>query len=325
MEDWKREEGQKEQKEKTFVTRKEFYICFLILLAVIFWNSHGVESRLERQIVSGSRNASEKLDNISSQIFSISDEVASGMEEADNPLRESDMEIVDVDMKEKTAAIRMMATPKEYQDGMTVKFFISCDGAEPMEVPAAAGKDRAFTAEAQVPFCGEARATVSVKKGDTEAIQSMGVMTIEGQVLPYFNGNWSGSISWLANQKHVTFDGDILVDIQKPDWMIEQKKDFTLKNEKVEVYIDGKKVKTIPAEIMMEDEFTHCYQASVTEENKIKLAEGQEIQFIFKAEDNYGLKYSYAVETGYLTEENEYIGQEPAKDLSGDDGRLTIE
>lgn len=218
----------------------------------------------------------------------------------------------------------MMATPKEYQNGMTVKFFLSCDGAEPMEVPAAAGKDRAFTAEVKVPFCGEVRATANVKKGDTEVIQNIGVMTIEGQVLPYFNGNWGGSISWLANQKHVTFDGDILVDIQKPDWMIEQKKAFELKNEKVEVYIDGKKVKTIPAEIMMEDEFTYCYQASVTEENKIQLAEGQEIQFIFKAEDNNGLKYSYEVETGFLTEEDDYIGQEPATDVNGG-GRLTIE
>ena len=30
MEDRKREEVQEEQKEKTYVTRREFYICFLI-------------------------------------------------------------------------------------------------------------------------------------------------------------------------------------------------------------------------------------------------------------------------------------------------------
>lgn len=324
MEDWKREEGQEEQKEKNYVSRREFYICFLILLAVIFLQGMLTRERIQLEASQLRNGYTNRLDGLENRIDNIPNSIENALLEADNPLRESDMEIVDVDMKGKTATIRMMATPKEYQDGMTVKFFLSCDGAEAMEVPAMAGKDRAFTAEAKVPFCGEAKATVSMQKGDTEAIQNMGIMTIEGQVLPYFNGNWGGSISWLANQKYVTFDGDILVDIQKPDWMIEQKKAFSLKNEKVEVYIDGKKVKTIPAEIIMEDEFTHCYQASVTEENKIQLGEGQEIQFLFKAEDNNGLKYSYEVETGYLTEENEYIGQEPATDLSGG-GRLTIE
>lgn len=325
MEDWKREEGQEEQKEKTYVTRKEFYICFLILLVAIFWNSHGVESRLERQIVSGSRNASEKLDDISGQIFNISDEVASGIEEANNPLQERDMEIVDVDMKGKTATIHMMATPKEYQNGMTVKFFLSCDGAEPMEVPAAAGKDRAFTAEAKVPFCGEARATACVKKGDMEYLKDIGGVSIEGEVLPSFTGNRSGVYSWNTEDSFMTLEGEIFVDISLPSWL-GRKGTFDLQKERVEVYIDGKKIKTVPAKEEIADPFYHSYVASLRKTDAVRLERGEAVEFIFKAEDTDGLRYRFVVERGVWNGEDGYVAEAPAESHHGSSNpNLTIE
>ena len=151
---------------------------------------------------------------------------------------------------------------------------------------------------------------------------------METAVLPQFNGNWSGSVSWIANQNFVSFDGEILVDIQKPEWLMDRDKgtSFVLENARTEVYVDGKKVKTIPAELLMEDEYTYSYQSSATGKNKIKLGEGKTIAFIFKAEDNNGLKYSYLVEKGTWDQENGYMAEEPAAMLAdGTDSRLTIE
>lgn len=320
MEDRKREEVQEEQKEKTYVTRREFYICFLILLAVIFWNSHGVESKLEQQIISGSRNASQKLDHITSQIYGFSSEI----EEADNPLRESDMQIVAVDMKEKTATLRMMAMPKEYQEGMGITFFVSCDGAEAVEVSATAGKDRTFTAEVTVPFCGEAMVSANVKKGDTEYLEDMGGVSIEGEVLPSFTGNRSGGCSWNTNDSFMTLDGEIFVDISLPSWLGNEGT-FDLKKEQVEVYIDGKKSKTVPAKEEIADPFYHSYVASFRETDAIRLERGKTIEFIFRAEDANGLRYRFVVERGFWNGEDGYVAEEPAESRYGSNPNLTIE
>lgn len=320
MEDRKREEVQEEQKEKTYVTRREFYICFLILLAVIFWNSHGVESKLEQQIISGSRNASEKLDHITSQIYGFSSEI----EEADNPLRKSNMEIVDVDMKGKTATLRLTAMPKEYQDSMGLTFFVSCDGAEAVEVSATAGKDRTFTAEVTVPFCGEAMVSANVKKGDTEYLEDMGGVSIEGEVLPSFTGNRSGGCSWNTNDSFITLDGEIFVDISLPSWLGNEGT-FDLKKEQVEVYIDGKKSKTVPAKEEIADPFYHSYVASFRETDAIRLERGKTIEFIFRAEDANGLRYRFVVERGFWNGEDGYVAEEPAESRYGSNPNLTIE
>lgn len=320
MEDRKREEVQEEQKEKTYVTRREFYICFLILLAVIFWNSHGVESKLEQQIISGSRNASEKLDHITSQIYGFSSEI----EEADNPLRKSNMEIVDVDMKGKTATLRLTAMPKEYQEGMGLTFFVSCDGAEAVEVSATAGKDRTFTAEVTVPFCGEAMVSANVKKGDTEYLEDMGGVSIEGEVLPSFTGNRSGGCSWNTNDSFMTLDGEIFVDISLPSWLGNEGT-FDLKKEQVEVYIDGKKSKTVPAKEEIADPFYHSYVASFRETDAIRLERGKTIEFIFRAEDANGLRYRFVVERGFWNGEDDYVAEEPAESRYGSNPNLTIE
>ena len=330
MADWQeREEEQTEEKPKKYVTRKEFYICFVLLLGFIFFMSLTIKDRIQVENNQLHNAISMAEERISGTIDSIPRNIEQGIEDANNPIRESNMEIIDVDVKARTAIIRMTAAPKEYTDGMTMKFMVTCDGGEAVEVPAKAGVDRTFTAETEVPFCGVAAATVHMRRGDTEYIQSVAGLNIENIVLPYFSGSWSGSVSWQASTDYVTFDGDIWVDVNTPEWLMNRDKgaSFDLKNERVEFYIDGKLQKTLPVEVMQEDEYLHSYQAYVREEEKIKLGIGREIEFIFKAEDNNGIKYAFVAERGQWEEGQGYVAEEPVYgvDAFGENGRLTIE
>ena len=323
--DYRPEEEQKEEKPKKYVSRKEFYICFVILLGALAFATFAMEDRMEQVQNYVSNQVYQMEERVNSTINSIPRNIEQGIEDANNPIRESNMEIVDVDAKARTARIRMTAAPKEYVDGMTMKFLVTCDDAEAMEVPAKAGSDRTFTAETEVPFCGVASATVHMRKGGTEYIQSVTGLNIENIVLPYFNGNWGGSVSWQESQDFVTFDGDITVDVSTPEWLMNKDKgaSFQLKDEKIEVYIDGKLKKTMPAIRVSNDEYFREYLVSLTGENRIQLKGGREIEFVFKAEDNNGLNYSYLVEKG-----NWHQGEGYENDAiwnMTDEERLTIE
>lgn len=323
--DYRPEEEQKEEKPKKYVSRKEFYICFVILLGALAFATFAMEDRMEQVQNYVSNQVYQMEERVNSTINSIPRNIEQGIEDANNPIRESNMEIVDVDAKARTARIRMTAAPKEYVDGMTMKFLVTCDDAEAMEVPAKAGSDRTFTAETEVPFCGVASATVHMRKGGTEYIQSVTGLNIENIVLPYFNGNWGGSVSWQESQDFVTFDGDITVDVSTPEWLMNKDKgaSFQLKDEKIEVYIDGKLKKTMPAIRVSNDEYFREYLVSITGENRIQLKGGREIEFVFKAEDNNGLNYSYLVEKG-----NWHQGEGYENDAiwnMTDEERLTIE
>ena len=323
--DYRPEEEQKEEKPKKYVSRKEFYICFVILLGALAFATFAMEDRMEQVQNHVSNQVYQMEERVNSTINSIPRNIEQGIEDANNPIRESNMEIVDVDAKARTARIRMTAAPKEYVDGMTMKFLVTCDDAEAMEVPAKAESDRTFTAETEVPFCGVASATVHMRKGGTEYIQSVTGLNIENIVLPYFNGNWGGSVSWQESQDFVTFDGDITVDVSTPEWLMNKDKgaSFQLKDEKIEVYIDGKLKKTMPAIRVSNDEYFREYLVSITGENRIQLKGGREIEFVFKAEDNNGLNYSYLVEKG-----NWHQGEGYENDAiwnMTDEERLTIE
>ena len=323
--DYRPEEEQKEEKPKKYVSRKEFYICFVILLGALAFATFAMEDRMEQVQNHVSNQVYQMEERVNSTINSIPRNIEQGIEDANKTIRESNIEIVDVDAKARTARIRMAAAPKEYVDGMTMKFLVTCDDAEAMEVPAKAGSDRTFTAETEVPFCGVASATVHMRKGGTEYIQSVTGLNIENIVLPYFNGNWGGSVSWQASQDFVTFDGDITVDVSTPEWLMNKDKgaSFQLKDEKIEVYIDGKLKKTMPAIRVSNDKYFREYLVSITGENRIQLKGGREIEFVFKAEDNNGLNYSYLVEKG-----NWHQGEGYENDAiwnMTDEERLTIE
>ena len=323
--DYRPEEEQKEEKEKKYVTRKEFYICFIILLIALAAATFAINDSINMAKNYVANQVYQTEDRINSTINSIPRNIEQGIEDANNPIRESSTKIIDVDEKAKTATIRMTAAPKEYVNGMTVKFMVSCDDAEKMEVPASAGNDRVYAAELIVPYCDVVSTTVHLQKNDGETICRMPDVYINTAVTPVFNGRWSGSIGWLSNQDFITFDGEILVDVMKPEWSMMKDKgaSFELKNEKLEVYVDGKLHKTLPAIAYSWDENAREYRMDVTGDNKIELKEFKEIEFIFKAEDSNGVKYSYLAEKGTWTRADGY-DSDVYWNMSEED-KLTIE
>ena len=318
------EEQEKKTKEKKYVTRREFRICFVILLLFVFFQSLSIKEKIQQVQNNVSNAVYSAENNISNTINSIPRNIEQGIEDANNPIRESSMEIMDVDVKARTATIRMTAAPKEYVDGMTMKFMVSCDDGEAVELPATVGNDRVFEAEMEVPFCGVVSASAHMRKGDTEYIRSVGSVYVESSVLPTFNGNWGGSVSWQANGDFVVFDGDIFVEAMTPEWLLNRDKgtSFRLKDAKVEAYIDGKLEKTIPAIKISDDEYVKSYTADFSGENKLNLKNGKKIEFIFKAEDSNGLHYSYLAEAGKWKQGDGYESEVFEMDESD---RLTIE
>lgn len=314
-----------EEKQKKYMTRKEFRICFVILLAAIGFATFSINDSIRQMQNHVSNQVYQAEDRINSTINSIPRNIEQGIEDANNPILESAMKIADVDAKTKTATIFMTATPKEYVDGMTMKFLVSCDDAEAVEVPAVAGIDRVYTAELTVPFCDVVSAIAHLQKNGMENICQMPDVYVNTAVLPTFNGRWSGSIGWMANQDFVTFDGEILVDVVTPEWFMLKDKgtSFDLKNEKMEVYVDGKLYKTLPAIARFWDEHDCEYRTDVTGDSKIKLEEFKEIEFVFKAEDSNGLKYSYLAEMGTWTQKDGYDSDDYWSMADAD--KLTIE
>ena len=61
-------------------------------------------------------------------------------------------------------------------------------------------------------------------------------------VYAFFSGDFFGSYSWVAVGKEATVGGDIDVEVQPSDWMMQKDKSLTLKNPTVEIYVDGKRV-----------------------------------------------------------------------------------
>ena len=306
--DYRPEEEPKEEKEKKYVTRKEFRICFIILLVAIGFATFSINDSIRQSRNEIANDIYRAEQQISNTINNIPRNIEQGIEDANNPILKSHMEIVGVDEKAKTAMICMTVVPKEYVDGMTMKFIVSCDDGEKMEVPAMAGADRVYTAELTVPFCDVVSATAHLQKNGMESICQMENVYINENVLPVFNGRWSGSIGWMTGQDFVTFDGEVLVDVNTPQWLMLKDKgtSFKLKNQRLEVYVDGKLHKTYPAIARFQDEYNREYRTDLTGENKIKLEEFKKIEFVFKAEDSNGVKYSYLAEKGTWTNKDGY-------------------
>ncbi len=115
MADWdhRPEEEPKEEKEKKYVTRKEFRICFVLLLAAIGFAAFSVNNSIENMQNHVSNQIYQVGDSINNNISNIPRNIEQGIEDANNPIRESRMEIIDVDEKAKTATIHLTAAPKE--------------------------------------------------------------------------------------------------------------------------------------------------------------------------------------------------------------------
>ncbi|MBQ5588698.1 MAG: hypothetical protein IIU70_00965, partial [Anaerotignum sp.] len=215
----------------------------------------------------------------------------------------------------KTATLSMTVVPKEYQDGMAVHFFVSCDGNEPMKVNAVAKEDRTFVAECEVPFCESAEVKAVLRKGDTEYLKYLGSESIYYRVYPQGHGMFPGSVSY-GNGVH-RFNRTVELQISAPEWMAGREA-FVLKNVTAVVEIDGKTVMSVPMEVRETYPRGAYYEVQLEE---FKLREGEKLKVYCTAEDDGGRKYTCVVEVGEALK-NDYISQEPAWDSNG---LLTIE
>ncbi len=313
----------KKQAEDAFITRRTFYLCVFVLLAVIFLQGMWIRRSIQTAEDRLRNQTANQIELLRQRVEDIPIGIEQALLESENPCRESSIEIIPVDGKQRTARLRTQAKLKEYEKGTAVYFLISCDGAEALEVPATVGKDRSFRAEVEIPFCGEAAVTVRVERNGIEYIQELDHVNVAGEVQPAFSGNWSGSSSWSPRESFMTFAGELFVDISLPDWLAEQES-YDLKQEQMEVLIDGKQVKTFAAKQETEDPNYRSYVVSVREADQIRLEKGKTLEFVFCAEDTNGLRYRYVVERGYLDATDGYISEESGIPASGGDPKLTI-
>ena len=313
--DYRPEEERKEEKEKKYVTRKEFRICFVILLAAIGFATFSINDSI-RQSRNETSNAIYMMEErFNNRIDSIPRNIEQGIADANNLIGEGYMKMVNVDYEAKTATLSMTVVPKEYQDGMTAHFFVSCDGNEPMKVNTVAKEDRTFAAECEVPFCESAEVKAVLRKGDTEYLKYLGSESIYYRVYPQGHGMFPGSVSY-GNGVH-RFNRTVELQVSAPDWMAGREA-FVLKNVTAVVEIDGKTVMSVPMEVRETYPHGAYYEVQLEE---FKLREGEKLKVYCTAEDDGGRKYTCVVEVGEAMK-NDYISQEPAWDSNG---LLTIE
>lgn len=320
-----RQDEKQEKKKQYPVTRRDFYGCVIILLIAVFLQGMQTRALIRRE----AQSMNNRCQNIESQMWNsisnIQDGIASSLAEADNPFRESSVEIAAADLKAKKVTLRMTAMPKEWKTGDTsLQFYLSCDGGEKIAVDAAAGADHSFTAEKEIPFCEVAAVTAILQRGDTEYPFDLGETSVAGVVYPFFSGDFFGSYSWVAVGKEATVGGDIDVEVQPSDWMMQKDKSLTLKNPTVEIYVDGKRVQKHKMQAEVAD--TNFTRYTYTIEKAFKVKEGQYIEVYFKAEDENGLKYTYLVDRSHVTNGDVETAESavPAAD-SVQEGRLKVE
>lgn len=133
-----------------------------------------------------------------------------------------------------------------------------------------------------------------------------------------------GSYSWVAVGKEATVGGDINVEVQPSDWMMQKDKSLTLKNPAIEIYVDGKRVQKHKMQAEIDD--TDFTRYTYTIEKAFKVKEGQYIEVYFKAEDENGLKYTYLVDRSHVTNGDVETAESAIEAAdSVQEGRLKVE
>ena len=320
-----REEGKK-VKEVKYVTRRTFFVCFAILLAVIVWTGKSVQDEIQWV----SNNHSNQMTMLENEIEHIPSGIEYVLEQADYPFREVYISMTDVDIKAKEATVSLTAMPKEYKEGMKVIFYLSCDEGERIAVEGVADEDRTYHAEKVIPFCDVVTATAVLQRDGVEYLQNAGSQAINNEVLPEFNGYWNSTVSTqMSKPDTAKLYGNVIMDVMVPGWMNgngEYMK-FKLSDVKAEIYLNGKLKKALPVkELDGGDIISHSYECYLDEKDAITLKNGQEVEILFKATDNYGAKYTYVLERGSWSKQGGYMAEEP---VSGADtrvgDRLTVE
>ncbi len=322
-----RQDEKQEKKKQAPVTRRDFYGCVIILLIAIFLQGMQTRALIRREV----QNMDNSYRNIESQIqgsiSNIQNSIASSLAEADNPLQESSVEIVAANLKEKKVTLRMTAMPKEWKTGDTsLKFYLSCDGGEKIAIDATAGEDHIFTAEKEIPFCEVAAVSATLQRGDMEYPSDLGETGVSGAVYPYFSGDFAWSCSWTGGGKEATVDGDITVEVQPSDWMMQEDKSLTLKNPTIEIYVDGKRVQKHKVTDGVNEDDPYLTRYTYTIEKAFKAKSGQYVEVYFKAEDENGSKYTYLVDRSHVTNgdvQTEEMAVEAVDSVQ--EGRLKVE
>lgn len=309
-------QGQKKEKKRSGVTRKEFYACFVILLAVILWRTGALGQSVQRQ-ENNAEYILQRIDDVSMQMYQISDEVAAGVEKANSPLGECYYEVADIDLQAKTALLRFSAQPKEYRPSMTsMRFFLTCDDGEAITIEAIAGEDHSFTAEKEIPLCDTALARAALQLGDTEYFADMGYLNLGGYAYPDFSAYFGGSYTWTDDGAVTDVSGRIQVDVTPGEWMLNQNEALELHDPTAEIYLDGELLQSIPMQAEAEEGYYSSYTCET--EGGFRMEEGQKLEIYFKAEDANGLKYSYLIERTHIAD-YDILSEEP------ENGRLTVE
>lgn len=319
-----RQDEKQEKKKQYPVTRRDFYGCVIILLIAIFLQGMHTRARISIENRHLENYIANRISSVESRIGDIPNSIETALLEADNPFRESSMEIVAADLKAKKVTLRMTAMPKEWKTGDTsLKFYLSCDGGEKIAVDATAGADRSFTAEKEIPFCEVAAVTAILQRGDTEYPFDLGETSVAGAVYPFFSGDFYSTFTWTIGSG-ATVGGDIYVEVQPSDWMMQKGKDLTLKNPTVEIYVDGKRVQKHKMQAEIDDVSLTRYTYTI--EKAFKVKEGQHMEVYFKAEDENGSNYTYLVDRSHVTNgdvQTEEAAVEAADSVQ--DGRLKVE
>ena len=322
-----RQDEKQEKKKQYPVTRRDFYGCVVILLIAIFLQGIQTRALIRRGNTQLENSMANRISSVESRIGNIPNSIETALLEADNPLQESSVEIVAANLKEKKVTLRMTAMPKEWKTGDTsLQFYLSCDGGEKIAVDATAGADRSFTAEKEIPFCETAAVTAILQRGDTEYPFDLGETSVAGAVYPYFSGDFSWSCSWAGGGKEATVDGDITVEVQPSDWMMQEDKSLTLKNPTIEIYVDGKRVQKHKVTDGVDEDDPYLTRYTYTIQKAFQEKEGQYIEVYFKAEDENGLNYTYLVDRSHVTNGDVETAEPavPAAD-SVQEGRLKVE
>lgn len=329
MQDEQRAQGEQnagqEKKVRTAVSRKEFYICVALLLIIIYARTGAILQNQRKMTNTNANNTnfiSSRLDAIGGELYNLTD----GTDQAG--LLDSDVDISTVDWQNKTATLRLMAEPTEYQEGMTVTFFLSCDDGEAIPVVASAGGDYIYTAEQEIPFCEYVRVKVHIRRGDVEQIREIYGLSMADELYPRIDSYPSGIIDQTFGSTEATVGGDYAVEIQAPQWMLQSDKIFEVKNPRVEISVNGRRVKILPMEKQdNSDYYTERYSASIAGSERITLQEGDRISFVFKMEDGSGTKYSYVMEEARQDQQEGYVQEYAATFMEEAlaDGRLSIE
>ena len=320
-----RQDEKQEKKKQYPVTRRDFYGCVIILLIAIFLQGMQTRALIRRGNTQLENNMANRISNVESRIGNIPNSIETALLEADNPFRESSVEIVAADLKAKKVTLRMTAMPKEWKTGDTsLKFYLSCDGGEKIAVDAAAGADHSFTAEKEIPFCETAAVTAILQRGDTEYPFALGETSVAGAVYPFFSGDFYSTFTWTGGSSEASVSGNVEVEVQPSDWMMQKDKGLTLKNPTVEIYVDGKRVQKHKMQAEVADTtFTHY---TYTIEKAFHVKSGQYMETYFKAEDENGLKYTYLVDRSHVTNgdvQTEEMAVEAVDSVQ--DGRLKVE